>query len=146
MWSAYRCSIPPVGYVHVGSLLGTEVLTVLHVWIGRRWSGTAWGVLNRSFWDHNLPQGSQHEKKLLWIAIMPDTRTIPARRVLSLDGGGVKGMAILLILKRLFRTIQHNEGLPYTPRPCTYFDLIGGTSTGGYVRVVPHLSYTRRER
>lgn len=53
------------------------------------------------------------------------------RRVLSLDGGGVKGMAILLVLKRLFRTIQRDEGLREMPRPCEYFDLIGGTSTGG---------------
>jgi len=53
------------------------------------------------------------------------------RRVLSLDGGGVKGMAILLILKRLFLTVQRNEQLPEMPRPCNYFDLIGGTSTGG---------------
>lgn len=53
------------------------------------------------------------------------------RRVLSLDGGGVKGMAILLVLKRLFRTIQRDEGLREMPRPCDYFDLIGGTSTGG---------------
>jgi patatin-like phospholipase/acyl hydrolase len=57
--------------------------------------------------------------------------TVPPRRVLSLDGGGVKGMAILLILKRLFRTIQREEHLPEIPRPCSYFDLIGGTSTGG---------------
>ncbi|RFU32279.1 hypothetical protein B7463_g4070, partial [Scytalidium lignicola] len=57
--------------------------------------------------------------------------TIPPRRLLSLDGGGVKGMAILLILKRLFRTIQRDENLPEIPRPCNYFDLIGGTSTGG---------------
>lgn len=55
----------------------------------------------------------------------------PPRRLLSLDGGGVKGMAILLILKRLFRTIQRDEHLPEMPRPCDYFDLIGGTSTGG---------------
>ncbi|KAH9207553.1 acyl transferase/acyl hydrolase/lysophospholipase, partial [Leptodontidium sp. 2 PMI_412] len=53
--------------------------------------------------------------------------------LLSLDGGGVKGMAILLILKRLFRTIQRDEHLPEMPRPCDYFDLIGSTYTGGQV-------------
>jgi len=59
-----------------------------------------------------------------------DLRT--PRRVLSLDGGGVKGLAILLILKRIFRTVQKHQNLPAMPRPCDYFDLIGGTSTGGY--------------
>ena len=60
------------------------------------------------------------------------------RRVLSLDGGGVKGMAMLLILKRLFRTIQRDEHLPEIPRPCNYFDLIGGTSTGGCADLAFH--------
>ncbi|KAH6707866.1 acyl transferase/acyl hydrolase/lysophospholipase [Leptodontidium sp. MPI-SDFR-AT-0119] len=60
----------------------------------------------------------------------------PPRRLLSLDGGGVKGMAILLILKRLFRTIQRDEHLPEMPRPCDYFDLIGGTSTGGIIAIM----------
>jgi patatin-like phospholipase/acyl hydrolase len=52
-------------------------------------------------------------------------------RILSLDGGGVKGLASLLILQRVFRTLQGIERLPEMPRPCDYFDLIGGTSTGG---------------
>jgi patatin-like phospholipase/acyl hydrolase len=52
-------------------------------------------------------------------------------RLLSLDGGGVKGLASLLILKRIFRTLQKVDGLDEIPRPCEYFDLIGGTSTGG---------------
>lgn len=27
--------------------------------------------------------------------------------------------------------IRDKKGLSYIPRPCDYFDLIGGTSTGG---------------
>jgi hypothetical protein len=64
-----------------------------------------------------------------------DIPASPARpaalRVLSFDGGGVKGLASLLILQRIFRTLQRLEDLPELPRPCDYFDLIGGTSTGG---------------
>lgn len=64
-----------------------------------------------------------------------DIPSSPARpealRVLSFDGGGVKGLASLLILQRVFRTLQRLEDLPDLPRPCEYFDLIGGTSTGG---------------
>jgi len=57
-------------------------------------------------------------------------------RLLSLDGGGVKGLAILLILKRIMRTVQRHENLPTMPRPCDYFDLIGGTSTGGLIAIM----------
>lgn len=57
-------------------------------------------------------------------------------RLLSLDGGGVKGLASLLILKRIFRTLQKVDGLDEIPRPCEYFDLIGGTSTGGLVAIM----------
>ena len=55
-----------------------------------------------------------------------------------LDGGGVKGLAELRILERLFRTIRderRKKGIQIDelPLPCEYFDIIGGTSTGGYV-------------
>lgn len=64
-----------------------------------------------------------------------DIPASPARpvalRVFSFDGGGVKGLASLLVLQRIFRTLQRLEDLPDLPRPCDYFDLIGGTSTGG---------------
>ena len=67
---------------------------------------------------------------------MADSASLqPSRRLLSLDGGGVKGLAILLTLHRIFRTIQRQENLPEMPRPCDYFDLIGGTSTGGYANL-----------
>jgi patatin-like phospholipase/acyl hydrolase len=46
-----------------------------------------------------------------------------------IDGGGVKGLASLLILQRIFRVLQEKTGT--SPKPCEYFDLIGGTSTGG---------------
>lgn len=29
--------------------------------------------------------------------------------------------------------IRDVHGLTYVPRPCEHFDLIGGTSTGGYL-------------
>ncbi|KAE9377601.1 hypothetical protein N431DRAFT_541303 [Stipitochalara longipes BDJ] len=59
-----------------------------------------------------------------------------AVRILSFDGGGVKGLASLLILQRIFRTLQRLENLPDLPRPCDYFDLIGGTSTGGLIAIM----------
>jgi patatin-like phospholipase/acyl hydrolase len=48
------------------------------------------------------------------------------------DGGGVKGLTPLLILERIFTEIKNQSGETDIPDPCDYFDLIGGTSTGGY--------------
>jgi len=42
-------------------------------------------------------------------------------------------MSALLIIKEIMHRIQVSEGLTTTPLPCEYFDLIGGTDTGGLV-------------
>jgi hypothetical protein len=46
-----------------------------------------------------------------------------------LDGGGVRGLSSLLIIKELMKKIK--DGDDPIPRPCQYFDMIAGTSTGG---------------
>ncbi|KAF1807804.1 hypothetical protein P152DRAFT_463169 [Eremomyces bilateralis CBS 781.70] len=53
--------------------------------------------------------------------------------LLSLDGGGVRGLSTLYILKSVMNRLNHerkNNNLPPV-KPCEVFDLIGGTSTGG---------------
>jgi len=53
--------------------------------------------------------------------------------LLSLDGGGVRGLSTLHVLKVIMERLNHerkNSGLPAV-KPCDIFDLIGGTSTGG---------------
>ncbi|KAF4437154.1 hypothetical protein F53441_13112 [Fusarium austroafricanum] len=57
-------------------------------------------------------------------------------RILSLDGGGIKGYASLLVLKRIFRTMVTENGLDKEPLPCEVFDLIVGTSTGGLIAIM----------
>ena len=62
--------------------------------------------------------------------------TIPILKLYTdplIDGGGIRGVSMLLILDEIMRRVQHDKGLPSLPRPCDYFDLIGGTSTGGSV-------------
>jgi len=49
------------------------------------------------------------------------------------DGGGVRGLTALVVLERIFESIRNEGSLPEIPKPCEYFDMIGGTSTGGYV-------------
>src|SRR5579862_6936456 len=60
-------------------------------------------------------------------------------RVLSLDGGGIRGLSSLLILKEIMDAIRRktqNTQNATPPRPCEYFDLIGGTSTGGLIAIM----------
>jgi predicted acylesterase/phospholipase RssA len=53
------------------------------------------------------------------------------KRILALDGGGVRGVVALGFLKEIERTLAAQAGRPV--RLCDYFDLIGGTSTGAII-------------
>lgn len=55
-------------------------------------------------------------------------------RLLSLDGGGVRGLSSLYILKNILEKVA-GPGQPI-PKPCDYFDMIGGTSTGGLIAIM----------
>ncbi|KAF3062293.1 Calcium-independent phospholipase A2-gamma [Daldinia childiae] len=59
-----------------------------------------------------------------------------ALRVLSLDGGGIKGYTSLIILQRIFRTLQDIKPCDPPLKPCQVFDLIVGTSTGGLIAIM----------
>lgn len=55
--------------------------------------------------------------------------------LLSLDGGGVRGLSTLYILKNIMDRVNHvrsQRGADQV-KPCEMFDLIGGISTGGYL-------------
>jgi hypothetical protein len=55
--------------------------------------------------------------------------------LLSLDGGGVRGLSTLYILKGLMTRLNGQRQVSglLAVKPCEVFDLIGGTSTGGCV-------------
>jgi patatin-like phospholipase/acyl hydrolase len=56
--------------------------------------------------------------------------------LLSLDGGGVRGLSTLYILKSIMDRLNYErkKTANLSPvKPCEVFDLIGGTSTGGYI-------------
>ena len=60
-----------------------------------------------------------------------DVRAGEGKRILCLDGGGVRGLVTLGILKRIEETLAPRyPGAPEDFRLCHYFDLISGTSTG----------------
>ncbi|KAI1622064.1 hypothetical protein EDD37DRAFT_684068 [Exophiala viscosa] len=53
-------------------------------------------------------------------------------RLLALDGGGVRGLSSLMILEQLMQVIDPE----HPPKPCEYFDMIGGTRTGGLIAIM----------
>ncbi|KAL6710570.1 hypothetical protein ACN47E_008618 [Coniothyrium glycines] len=70
-----------------------------------------------------------------------DTTKGPPLRILSLDGGGVRGYSMLIILQELMhRTFVETEGRApkrhEVPKPCDHFDLIAGTGTGGLIAIM----------
>ncbi|KAK0218880.1 FabD/lysophospholipase-like protein [Armillaria fumosa] len=52
------------------------------------------------------------------------------------DGGGICGVSELFILDEIMKHIQLHKNLPNTPKPCEYFDLISGMSTGGLITIM----------
>jgi len=55
------------------------------------------------------------------------------KRILALDGGGVRGILTLAILERMEALLRERSSTPDSFRLCDYFDLIGGTSTGSII-------------
>ena len=69
------------------------------------------------------------------------TDTDEPLKILSLDGGGVRGISSLLLLKKIMDRVREERDLQGqveigSIRPCQYFDLICGTSTGGLIAIL----------
>jgi patatin-like phospholipase/acyl hydrolase len=54
------------------------------------------------------------------------------RKLLSIDGGGIRGVLALEILRKVESTLRQRTGNPSFVM-ADYFDFIGGTSTGAIV-------------
>jgi hypothetical protein len=65
------------------------------------------------------------------------------KRILSLDGGGVRGAISIAFLERLEQIVDEIEGRPTLL--CDWFDLIGGTSTGAIIAGALALGYRAAE-
>lgn len=98
--------------------------------------------------DNNLLRFLAAFNRLIAIARDPDIRRVrgvetddgQGLNLLSLDGGGVKGLFTILVLQRLIDEVARLEEAQgqviLRKRPCDYFDLIGGTSTGGLLAIM----------
>ncbi|KAH6671167.1 hypothetical protein B0J14DRAFT_595473 [Halenospora varia] len=54
--------------------------------------------------------------------------------LLSLDGGGVRGLSTIMILDHLMRLVSRSLGRRV--EPWEIFDMMGGTSTGGHEELI----------
>ncbi|QDS71691.1 hypothetical protein FKW77_008221 [Venturia effusa] len=101
------------------------------------------GVQMNKFLDPDI-KGKNHEFMKNERANSHDVNPHHSLRLLSLDGGGVRGLSSLLIVQDLMQKVAEEEKrLGIRPRenddlplPCDYFDLIGGTSTGGIIAIL----------
>src|SRR5947209_6460441 len=65
------------------------------------------------------------------------------KRILALDGGGVRGAVSVAFLERLEEILEQEAGHPV--RLGDWFDLIGGTSTGAVIAGALALGYRASE-
>jgi hypothetical protein len=64
------------------------------------------------------------------------------KRILALDGGGIRGIVTLQILRRIESLLRERSGGDDDFRLCDYFDLIGGTSTGAIIAAGLAIGYS----
>jgi len=67
-----------------------------------------------------------------WGPLAERYRTPGPRRILALDGGGIRGVITLGVLTRLESLLRERFGRPDL-RLSQFFDLVGGTSTGAII-------------
>lgn len=65
------------------------------------------------------------------------------KRILSIDGGGLRGVVAIAFLKALEAELERSAGRKVALRD--HFDVIGGTSTGAIVATALALGYTAAE-
>ena len=82
------------------------------------------------------PQWVAHPPAIADIQLPNLTYNVVLVSSLLTEGGGVRGLSALLILRELVEDIAVSEGLSVPPKPCEYFELIGGTSTEGLIAIM----------
>ncbi|KAG6826181.1 hypothetical protein H0H92_000816 [Tricholoma furcatifolium] len=65
-----------------------------------------------------------------------ETRNKRGLRLLALDDGGIRGLSELIILQEIMHRLKHIANLDTVPKPCEYFDVIGGAGTGGVIALM----------
>jgi hypothetical protein len=73
------------------------------------------------------------KRRELWGPLADRYLTERPRKILALDGGGIRGVMTLEILHSIERKLAEATGLGQQFRLCDWFDYIGGTSTGAII-------------
>jgi hypothetical protein len=68
-----------------------------------------------------------------WGRLADRYSAVRSRRILALDGGGIRGVITLGVLQSLEDELRRAWGADESFRLCQFFDLIGGTSTGAII-------------
>jgi hypothetical protein len=68
-----------------------------------------------------------------WGTLEERYKTVRPRKILALDGGGIRGIITLEILAKIESDLRKNFGNDKNFRLSDYFDYIGGTSTGAII-------------
>lgn len=69
----------------------------------------------------------------LWGPLEERYATGRPRKLLALDGGGIRGVLTLQVLIRMEEMLREHSGQGENFRLCNFFDYIGGTSTGAII-------------
>ena len=75
----------------------------------------------------------QQTQPSIWANLHDRYATEQPRKILSLDGGGIRGIITLEILEEMERQLRDELGKDEHFRLSDYFDYIGGTSTGAII-------------
>ncbi|MBW0508951.1 hypothetical protein O181_048666 [Austropuccinia psidii MF-1] len=95
--------------------------------------------LSQSDLDFTLVNGHPNQTRLTQSKAslpVPKNPLQAGWRILSLDGGGIRGLSMLCIVHELMSTIQARLGLKQPPLPCEIFEMITGTGTGGIIALL----------
>jgi uncharacterized protein len=103
-----------------------------------------------------LNHGQQGQEVFQYRAMLDSPRTVSyqkrilqqhfdvegPKRILTLDGGGLRGILTLGILRRIEEELRRRHGNDPGFRLCDYFDLIAGTSTGAIIAATLALGWS----
>ncbi len=89
------------------------------------------GLLRRTRLDVSAPRPRELPYKRLTLA--EHFAAGGPKRILALDGGGVRGALTIAVLEEIEAMLRARFGGDPDFRLCDYFDLIGGTSTGSII-------------
>ncbi|KAI0412123.1 hypothetical protein F5X98DRAFT_23177 [Xylaria grammica] len=71
-------------------------------------------------------------EEMVWLQHQQNLKLYRPPRILSLDGGGLRGLSSLFILRRILTEATGSQDT----KPCEYFDMIAGSGTGGLIAIL----------